>query len=378
MTELARRFNTETVLRQDTLLLHNPKECREGKKVCPFFLLENSRPLSPWGPLDSLSTCLGNDSHLSWNPINSSLLVHKKERERIAKFCFGEMKTQGHLTPQLPLCVLQEQKQKGLEKSVTGVVRVVEFPIPEQHGTSGGLLDTAAREPPLYWHKTSTSMETCSSRNVIKTTSVYISSNYYILSSTSIASSRWETASKRAHSCFCTTADGCNQISMDKAIKQKTPLIQSFRVSKRKCVSSTGPTSKCSDKNFMLHTQNLQLILPRLSPDLVSLSISSGIFWPESLLKQGSLQRGKLQIGNTGAKSFCLSQKSSRREGKLSSAMKSDMAIKETLYPQSTHKALLFIQGHASFISCLHHCKSHGPWHSDSKSVFVFFFNQLN
>ena len=32
------------------------------KKVCPFFLLENSRSLSPWGPLDSLSTCLGNDS----------------------------------------------------------------------------------------------------------------------------------------------------------------------------------------------------------------------------------------------------------------------------------------------------------------------------
>ena len=34
----------------------------EKKKVCPFFLLENSRPLSPWGPLDSLSTCLGTDS----------------------------------------------------------------------------------------------------------------------------------------------------------------------------------------------------------------------------------------------------------------------------------------------------------------------------
>ena len=31
-------------------------------KVCPFFLLENSRALSPWGPLDFLSTCLGNDS----------------------------------------------------------------------------------------------------------------------------------------------------------------------------------------------------------------------------------------------------------------------------------------------------------------------------
>ena len=34
----------------------------EKKKACPFFLLENSRPLSPWGPLDSLSTCLGTDS----------------------------------------------------------------------------------------------------------------------------------------------------------------------------------------------------------------------------------------------------------------------------------------------------------------------------
>ena len=35
---------------------------KEKKKVCPFFLLENSRPLSPWGPLDSLSTYLGTDS----------------------------------------------------------------------------------------------------------------------------------------------------------------------------------------------------------------------------------------------------------------------------------------------------------------------------
>ena len=43
-------------------MLYNPKECGERKKVCPFFLLENSRPLFPWGPLDSLSTCLGTDS----------------------------------------------------------------------------------------------------------------------------------------------------------------------------------------------------------------------------------------------------------------------------------------------------------------------------
>ena len=61
ITGLARRFNTENVLRQDTLLLYNPKECRR-KKVCPFFFLNNSRCLSSWRPLDFLSTCLGNDS----------------------------------------------------------------------------------------------------------------------------------------------------------------------------------------------------------------------------------------------------------------------------------------------------------------------------
>ena len=62
ITGLARRFFPETVLKQDTLLLYNPKQCRGTKKVCPFFLLENSRPLSPWGPLDFLSICLGIDS----------------------------------------------------------------------------------------------------------------------------------------------------------------------------------------------------------------------------------------------------------------------------------------------------------------------------
>ena len=39
ITELARRFNPETVLRQDTLLLYNPKECKEGKKT---FVLSSS------------------------------------------------------------------------------------------------------------------------------------------------------------------------------------------------------------------------------------------------------------------------------------------------------------------------------------------------
>ena len=60
ITGLARRFFPETVLKQCTLLLYNPKECR-GKKVCPFLLLENSRPLSPWGAPDFLATCLGID-----------------------------------------------------------------------------------------------------------------------------------------------------------------------------------------------------------------------------------------------------------------------------------------------------------------------------
>jgi len=34
----------------------------EEKKVCTFLLLENSRPLSPWGCPDFLSTCQGIDS----------------------------------------------------------------------------------------------------------------------------------------------------------------------------------------------------------------------------------------------------------------------------------------------------------------------------
>ena len=42
-------FFPETVLKQDTLLLYNPKECRK-KKVCSFLLLENPRPVCPWGP----------------------------------------------------------------------------------------------------------------------------------------------------------------------------------------------------------------------------------------------------------------------------------------------------------------------------------------
>ena len=78
ITGLARRFNPETVLRQNTLLLYNPKGCREGKKVCPFILLENSRPLSPWGPLDFLSTCLGNDSLIPSFSFRRIMLLREK------------------------------------------------------------------------------------------------------------------------------------------------------------------------------------------------------------------------------------------------------------------------------------------------------------
>ena len=55
ITGLARMFFPRNCIHYCDILLRNV----EGKKVCPFLLLENSRPLSPWGPLDFLSTCLG-------------------------------------------------------------------------------------------------------------------------------------------------------------------------------------------------------------------------------------------------------------------------------------------------------------------------------
>ena len=61
------------------------EECRQ-KKVCPFLLLENSRPLSPWGPPDFLSTCLGIDSltkMMASGPITSWQIV-----EAVTDFIF--------------------------------------------------------------------------------------------------------------------------------------------------------------------------------------------------------------------------------------------------------------------------------------------------
>ena len=55
------------------------------KKVCLFFLLENSRPLSPWGPLDSLSICLGTDSLSIRNNAN----VDYCKINNLSKWCHG-------------------------------------------------------------------------------------------------------------------------------------------------------------------------------------------------------------------------------------------------------------------------------------------------
>ena len=50
------------------------------KKSCPFFRLENSRPLSPWGPLDYLSTGLGNDSLIPPFSFRRIMLPREKGR----------------------------------------------------------------------------------------------------------------------------------------------------------------------------------------------------------------------------------------------------------------------------------------------------------
>ena len=82
ITELARGFNPKTVFRRDTLLLYNPKECRgkKSKEVCSLFLLEYPRPLSSWGPLDFLPTCLGNDSLIPLFPFRRIMLPREKGR----------------------------------------------------------------------------------------------------------------------------------------------------------------------------------------------------------------------------------------------------------------------------------------------------------
>ena len=67
------------------------KECRRKKDVCPFLLLENSRPLSPQPPLDFLSTCLGIDSLIfSTSPACELHENISPEREKTLSKCHDD------------------------------------------------------------------------------------------------------------------------------------------------------------------------------------------------------------------------------------------------------------------------------------------------
>ena len=64
---------------------------KRKKGSCPFLLLENPRPLSPWVPLDFLSTCLGIDS-LTLS-ISSACELHENtrpEREKTLSKCYDD------------------------------------------------------------------------------------------------------------------------------------------------------------------------------------------------------------------------------------------------------------------------------------------------
>ena len=61
-------FKGKYILEQDELFCYAiissglKEKTNKQTNVCPFILLANSRPLSPWRLLDFLSTCLGDDS----------------------------------------------------------------------------------------------------------------------------------------------------------------------------------------------------------------------------------------------------------------------------------------------------------------------------
>ena len=110
ITELARRFNPETVLRQDTLL-YNPKECR-GNKIYPFFLLDNSRPLSPWGPLPRKWLSHGDCSH---KIKRQSLLLGRKGMTKVDSIFKSRdisLLTKVHIVKAMAFPVVQELDHK--------------------------------------------------------------------------------------------------------------------------------------------------------------------------------------------------------------------------------------------------------------------------
>ena len=81
---------------------------KEKKKVCPFFLHENSRPLSPWRPLDSLSTCLGNDSALTKIKHKEQILKAAREKQKITHKGIPI-----RITADLSIETLQIRREKG-------------------------------------------------------------------------------------------------------------------------------------------------------------------------------------------------------------------------------------------------------------------------
>ena len=63
------------------------------KKSLSFFLLENYRPLSPWGLLDSLSTCLGMDSLIP--PFSFRRIMLPREKGRCSRSITTSKLTRG-------------------------------------------------------------------------------------------------------------------------------------------------------------------------------------------------------------------------------------------------------------------------------------------
>lgn len=108
-----------------------------GGVIVPFFkdaLRLNKMVYTATSPILANSRCSMNSIYycnrvysitmirLSQNLIKSSLLMNMREEERIIKFCFGGMESQGELMPKLSLHVMKEQKEKG-SREVTVVGR---------------------------------------------------------------------------------------------------------------------------------------------------------------------------------------------------------------------------------------------------------------
>lgn len=62
--------------------------------------------------------------YLSWNLVKSGLLRNKREGEKIMKFCFGGMETQGQLMPKSSLC-LRGIETEGAQRTHSGGQREV-------------------------------------------------------------------------------------------------------------------------------------------------------------------------------------------------------------------------------------------------------------